>query len=367
MAGDFGRDSMDQSSELQRMRQAESAVPVHDAGAAEAEAVSTNPALLAHPAIGGRGNAPVRAAVLQRMQQTYGNRASVRFVQRVAAEAAPHAEEDVGARIQSRSGGGSALDGGVQRTLESGLGADMSGVRVHTDSEADHLSRSVDAVAFTTGSDIFFRSGAYDPGSSSGMRLLAHEATHTVQQAAGPVAGTPTAGGVAVSDPSDSFEQAAESSADAVMAMHQSGGAAAEAAPASAGAVQREAAPTDEDELPPAQTMRASTWVQRQAASPEDEELPPPAQTMRASAWVQREAAPDEDELPPAQTMRTSAWVQREAAPDEDELPPAQTMRASAWVQREAAPTDEDELPPAQTMRTSASVQRQADADEDQA
>jgi len=365
MAGDFGRDSIDQSSELQRMRQEESAVPVHDAGAAEAEAVSTNPALLAHPAIGGRGNAPVRAAVLQRMQQTYGNRASVRFVQRVAAEAAPQAEEDIGSRIQSRSGGGSALDAGVQRTLESGLGTDMSGVRVHTDSEADHLSRSVDAVAFTTGSDIFFRSGAYDPGSSSGMRLLAHEATHTVQQAAGPVAGTPTAGGVAVSDPSDSFEQAAESSADAVMSLHQAGGATAAPAAAGAGPVQREAAP-DDDELPPAQTMRASAWVQRQAAGPEDEELPPPAQTMRASAWVQREAAPDDDELPPAQTMSTSAWVQREAAPDEDELPPAQTMRASAWVQREAAP-DDDELPPAQTMRASASVQRHAAADEDQA
>jgi hypothetical protein len=72
--------------------------------------------------------------------------------------------------------------------LEAGLGADLSSVRVHTGGEADHLARSVDAVAFTTGSAIFFRSGAYNPGTSVGLHLLAHEATHTMQQAAGPVA-----------------------------------------------------------------------------------------------------------------------------------------------------------------------------------
>jgi hypothetical protein len=360
MAGDIGRDSMDQSSELQRMRQVEAATPVQDSGAATADPATTSPALLAHPAIGGRGNAPVRAAVLQRMQQTYGNRAVQRFIQRVAAESTPDTDEDVGSRIQSRAGGGSPLDAGVQRTLESGLGADMSNVRVHTDGEADHLSRSVDAVAFTTGSDIFFRSGAYDPGSSSGMRLLAHEATHTVQQAAGPVAGTPTAGGVAVSDPSDSFEQAAERSADSVMSMSQSGEAATAAPSAAGGSVQREAAPDDQEELP-AQTMRASNWVQREAAPDDQEELP--AQTMRASNWVQREAAPDDQEELPAQTMRASNWVQREAAPDDQEELPAQTMHASNWVQREAAPDDQEELP-AQTMRASNWVQREAAPDD---
>src|SRR4051794_34401530 len=45
--------------------------------------------VLSEPAIGGRGNGPVRAAAVQRMQQTYGNRATRRFLQRTPAGAAP--------------------------------------------------------------------------------------------------------------------------------------------------------------------------------------------------------------------------------------------------------------------------------------
>lgn len=93
----------------------------------------------------------------------------------------------------------------------------MSNVRVHTDHEADALSQSVNATAFTTGQDIFFREGTYNPNSTDGLKLLAHEATHTVQQAAGPVAGTPTAGGVSVSDPGDRFERAAEQAANSII------------------------------------------------------------------------------------------------------------------------------------------------------
>lgn len=138
--------------------------------------------------------------------------------QRLHAADAPANGADLGARIRAAAGGGSALDGGVRRTLEARLGASLSGVRVHTSGEADRLSRSVQALAFTTGSDIFFRSGAYNPATPGGLRLLAHEATHTVQQARGPVAGTPHPGGVSISDPADSFERAAEASAARVIA-----------------------------------------------------------------------------------------------------------------------------------------------------
>ncbi|ADV68449.1 hypothetical protein Deima_2820 [Deinococcus maricopensis DSM 21211] len=91
-------------------------------------------------------------------------------------------------RVQARSGGGEALPASVQRHLEAGLNADLSRVRVHTDGEADTLSKSVNAVAFTSGQDIYFQNGRYDPHSPSGLELLAHEATHTVQQAQGRVA-----------------------------------------------------------------------------------------------------------------------------------------------------------------------------------
>ncbi|ADV66296.1 DUF4157 domain-containing protein [Deinococcus maricopensis] len=92
------------------------------------------------------------------------------------------------ARIQARRGGGEALPASVQRHLEAGLNADLSRVRVHTDGEADTLSKSVNAVAFTSGQDIYFQNGRYDPHSASGLELLAHEATHTVQQVQGRVA-----------------------------------------------------------------------------------------------------------------------------------------------------------------------------------
>jgi hypothetical protein len=162
----------------------------------------------------GRGARQGRAAALQRLQRTEGNRAVQRLLQRAPAGAPGQgADADLAADVQGAAAG-TPLPEPVQRRLETGLGADLSGVRVHTDAEADRLSRSVDAVAFTTGSDIFFRSGAYDPGSTAGLHLLAHEATHTVQQATGQVTGRATGGGVTVSEPDDQLEQAAQRAAD---------------------------------------------------------------------------------------------------------------------------------------------------------
>jgi flagellar biosynthesis GTPase FlhF len=66
--------------------------------------------------------------------------------------------------------------------MEDAFGFDFTRVRIHADTEGDRLSRSLEARAFTTGSDIFFRQGAYKPESPSGQRLLAHELTHVVQQ-----------------------------------------------------------------------------------------------------------------------------------------------------------------------------------------
>ena len=55
-------------------------------------------------------------------------------------------------------------------------------VRVHTGPEADTLNDSMSARAFTTGQDIFLKRGEYDPRSTAGQELLAHELTHVVQQ-----------------------------------------------------------------------------------------------------------------------------------------------------------------------------------------
>ncbi|MBV9281364.1 MAG: DUF4157 domain-containing protein [Chloroflexi bacterium] len=106
----------------------------------------------------------------------------------------------------------------MQRTLESGLHADLSNVRVHSDGEADELSRAVDAEAFTSGSDIFFRRGTLNPRTPRGLHVLAHEAVHTIQQARGPVGGYEVPGGVSISRPGDPLEREAEGMAARITA-----------------------------------------------------------------------------------------------------------------------------------------------------
>ena len=66
--------------------------------------------------------------------------------------------------------------------FESRLGSDFGSVRVHTDSAAEWLATSLDARAFTHGSDIHFGSGQYAPAMGDERRLLAHERAHVVQQ-----------------------------------------------------------------------------------------------------------------------------------------------------------------------------------------
>ncbi|MEH1951244.1 MAG: DUF4157 domain-containing protein [Nostoc sp.] len=77
---------------------------------------------------------------------------------------------------------GQPLEASLQRLIGQAMGADFSGVRVHTDAQSDQLNQSIQAKAFTTGQDVFFRAGAYQPGSKGGQELIAHELTHVVQQ-----------------------------------------------------------------------------------------------------------------------------------------------------------------------------------------
>ncbi len=103
--------------------------------------------------------------------------------------------------IHRARGGGQALDSGVRAQMEPAFGTDLGGVRVHTGAEADRLNQAVSARAFTTGRDVFFRQGEYNPGSSSGRELLAHELTHVVQQKSAPVQAKLTVG--PVDDPAE--------------------------------------------------------------------------------------------------------------------------------------------------------------------
>lgn len=91
---------------------------------------------------------------------------------------------DIESKIQSKRGSGSGMDAQTKSVMESSFGADFSGVRVHTDSQAVQMSQQLNAHAFTVSNDIFFNQGRYQPSSKGGAGLLAHELTHTVQQGA---------------------------------------------------------------------------------------------------------------------------------------------------------------------------------------
>jgi outer membrane protein OmpA-like peptidoglycan-associated protein len=80
---------------------------------------------------------------------------------------------------------GQPLDAAARAVMEARFGHDFSRVRIHTDSQAADSVRSVNALAYTVGQDVVFGHGQYRPTSSDGQRLIAHELTHTIQQAGG--------------------------------------------------------------------------------------------------------------------------------------------------------------------------------------
>ncbi len=164
-------------------------------------------------------------------------------------------------------GGGEPLDAPLRAAMERAMGADLGDVRIHTEASAADSARSVQAHAYTVGNEIVFGQGQYDPSSAAGKRTLAHELTHVVQQRDGAVSGTPTGDGIAVSDPSDIFERAAEANADTVMSgqhndTNGTGG-------GDGHSVQREAQLEEEEEEP-----LQGLWLQRDDKTPEEEEEP---------------------------------------------------------------------------------------------
>jgi hypothetical protein len=86
--------------------------------------------------------------------------------------------------LSSTKGGGNVLPVPTRQFMESRFNADFSGVRIHTGTQAENLSQTIHAQAFTHGNDIYFNSGKYNPNSAAGGTLLAHELTHTLQQGA---------------------------------------------------------------------------------------------------------------------------------------------------------------------------------------
>lgn len=94
----------------------------------------------------------------------------------------PAASSSFESSLSSSKGNGSALPSDTMASMNSRFNTDFSGVRIHTGATAETLSSSINAQAFTHGSDIYFNTGKFQPGTDSGGLLLAHELTHTIQQ-----------------------------------------------------------------------------------------------------------------------------------------------------------------------------------------
>ncbi len=88
-------------------------------------------------------------------------------------------------QIKSKSGKGRSLPKNTRAEMEASFGRDFSEVSIHTGHDAVKMNKQLGAQAFTHGKDIYFNSGKYNPDSSEGKHLLAHELTHTIQQAGG--------------------------------------------------------------------------------------------------------------------------------------------------------------------------------------
>jgi hypothetical protein len=148
---------------------------------------------------------PSPEAVLA-LQRSVGNTA----VARMLADGQDHVQRSAVHDVLRSAG--QPLDESTRTTMEAGFGADFSEVRVHTDAAARDSAAELGARAYTHGNHVVIGDGGAD------RHTLAHELTHVLQQRSGPVAGTEIEPGLAVSDPSDRFERAAEANADRIMA-----------------------------------------------------------------------------------------------------------------------------------------------------
>lgn len=155
----------------------------------------------------------------------------------------PRREENGGLMARLRQAGNSAikwlfgkqgreLEQQTRAEMERGYNADFSNVRVHQDQAAESVADALNAVAFTSGDEIYLGAGSPSPESQAGRELIAHELAHVAQQRA---AATIETG--AVSQPGEASEIAADRAAQQVL----QGGAAQVMAAAAVPAIQRQA------------------------------------------------------------------------------------------------------------------------------
>ncbi|MET8949954.1 eCIS core domain-containing protein [Streptomyces sp. NPDC004393] len=166
---------------------------------------------------------------LLNLQSSAGNAAVVQMLRRAGHAGAQPAQHQHGAGCRHEQTGqpqvqrsavhgvlrsaGRPMGTALREEMEARLGADFSAVRIHDDDAARSSAAEVGARAYTSGHHVVIGRGGAD------KHTLAHELTHVIQQRQGAVSGTDNGAGLRISDPSDTYEQAAESNARRVMSL----------------------------------------------------------------------------------------------------------------------------------------------------
>ncbi|MFG3044630.1 DUF4157 domain-containing protein [Streptomyces sp. NPDC048241] len=159
----------------------------------------------------GAASAPRTDAVVAAGPERAVSPGSVAALQRSAGNAAAAAAVQRSSVHRVLRKAGRPLDTSVRGEMEARFGTGFGDVRVHSGPDAERSATEIGARAYTAGSHVVLGRGGGD------KHTLAHELTHVVQQRQGPVSGTDSGHGFALSDPGDRFERAAESNAHRVM------------------------------------------------------------------------------------------------------------------------------------------------------
>jgi hypothetical protein len=107
---------------------------------------------------------------------------------------------------------GRPLDSGARAFMEPRFNYDFGRVRVHAGPLAAESAKAVGAQAYTVGQDVVFDEGRYEPSTTEGRRLLAHELSHVVQQT-----GASSRGDLKIGAANDSSEREADQAAEHVV------------------------------------------------------------------------------------------------------------------------------------------------------
>lgn len=160
-------------------------------------------------------------ADMMALQDTAGNQAVNQLLQSEqgqvpsnAVENQPETNQPAELLQRASLGTGAPLEESVRGPMERSLGVNLQQVRVHSGPAAEAAAESIDARAYTVGSDIFLGPAARQLSGQGKQALLGHEAVHTVQQGSRPVS---LQGRMPVSQPSDPAEVEASQIASTVM------------------------------------------------------------------------------------------------------------------------------------------------------